>query len=681
MRVSLFFALFGLTVISVRAQAPVPAVSRVIPMQTLAPGGQAVTLNLGDFFTLPDVTGQIVRFDTVMGKFDVELRADAAPREVANFLNYVRSGRYNSSFFHRSAVLDASGAIGIVQGGGFTVNAAGQYSVIPADAPVPLEYNLPNERGTIAAARTGDPNSATSQWYFNVRDNTSILGASNGGGYTVFGRVLGAGMTVVDAIAALPRVDARQRDANGNPDLNDPFGQLPLRNYTSGPITYANFAIVNSITPISLFPSGSTPGAFSFSATSSAPSIVAVSVTGSTLTLTPVGAGNATITVQATDVGGNAISSTFAVAVATTTPAITVQPVSQTIATGSTVVFSGAASAANTYQWQRNGTDLAGATNSTLVVGNASVANAGTYTLVARNPNGSVTSSAANLAITTAAASDVGRLVNLSIRSAAGVGDQTVIVGFGLGGSGTSGSAPLLLRAIGPSLSQFGLMNALSDPVATVYQGKTIFATNDNWGGDVQIENRRAQVGAFSFISSGSLDAAFALSPLAGSYTMAVTGNGNANGTALAEIYDASMGTAFTATTPRLINVSARTQVSTGDNVLIAGFVIRGTTAKTVLIRGAGPALQRFGVNGVLANPKLQLGLQGAANILAENDDWGGDPQIATVAKSVGAFAFLDGSSTDSALLVTLPPGNYTAKVFGADGGTGVALIEVYEVQ
>jgi hypothetical protein len=128
------------------------------------------------------------------------------------------------------------------------------------------------------------------------------------------------------------------------------------------------------------------------------------------------------------------------------------------------------------------------------------------------------------------------------------------------------------------------------------------------------------------------------------------------------------------------VNLSARTQVGTGDNVLIAGFVINGSTAKTVLIRAAGPALQRFGVTGVLANPKLQVAVAETGAVVAENDDWGGDPQIVRVGNSVGAFPYDNGASTDAALLLTLPPGNYSAKVFGADGGTGVSLVEVYEV-
>ncbi len=650
--------------IALRAQTSVPTVTQAIATQTLSPGGAATTLSLGTYFGIPNATGQVVRFDTVLGKFDVALRSDAAPHEVANFLGYVQRGDYTNTFFHRSASLDG-GPISIVQAGGYYVTSAG-IATIPAQGPVPLEYSLPNQRGTLAAARTSDPNSATSQWYFNVRDNTSILGPSNGGGYTVFGQVIGAGMTVVDAIAALPRVNA-----------GSPFDQLPVQNYSSGTVQNSNLVVVNSITTVPLLPTGSGTSAITFSVQNSASNVVTTTLSGSNLTLTPGAAGNATVTVTATDLNGDSSRSTFNVSVTTAPPTITAQPQSYTIAMGNTVVFHAAATNAATYQWQHNGADIAGATDATLVVGNASASDAGSYTLIARNGNGGATSNAATLTVSNAAPSDVGRLANLSIRANAGTGDQTLIAGFGVSGSG---SMPLLLRGIGPSLAQLGLTSFLADPVATLYRGSTVIVSNDNWNGDAQVEAWRNQVGAFPFTSTTSLDAALAVTPAVGTYTMQVTGNGGGTGNALAEIYDATSGT-ITASTPRLTNISARTMVGTGANILIAGFVIHGTTAKTVLIRANGPALTELGLSsGLLANPKLQLFNSATNALIAENDDWGGDPHVAASASSVGGFPVLDGGSTDAAMLITLPPGNYTAEVSGADGGTGIALVEVYEI-
>lgn len=129
-------------------------------------------------------------------------------------------------------------------------------------------------------------------------------------------------------------------------------------------------------------------------------------------------------------------------------------------------------------------------------------------------------------------------------------------------------------------------------------------------------------------------------------------------------------------------SISSRSYVGTGDNVQVAGFVISGTSPKTVLIRASGPALTPYGVSGVLADPYLELYDQSGPVLIASNDNWGDDPSMATaivpVAKRVGAFAWPAGSK-DSALLVTLAPGIYTTQVKGVNGGTGVTLMEVYD--
>jgi hypothetical protein len=119
-------------------------------------------------------------------------------------------------------------------------------------------------------------------------------------------------------------------------------------------------------------------------------------------------------------------------------------------------------------------------------------------------------------------------------------------------------------------------------------------------------------------------------------------------------------------------------QVGTGGNILIAGFVIGGSTSETLLIRASGPALAAFGVSGTLSDPQLQL--YTASTLLGTSNGWLGNLAIANAAGSVGAFPWSNPSSLDSAILVTLPPGAYTAQVSGASGDSGVALIEVYEV-
>ena len=402
--------------------------------------------------------------------------------------------------------------------------------------------------------------------------------------------------------------------------------------------------------------------------------------TASSLTLTNVQASDAAAySVVVSNSAGIVTSNgaTLTVNGGVTAPSFSVQPVSQTIASGATVVFSAATSgtALTTFQWRRDGVNLPGATSPTLVLSGAS-ALAGSYSVLAASSGGSTPSNAASLTLSSSA--NVGRLINLAIRSNAGTGAQTLIVGFAIGGAGVSGAKPLLLRGVGPALTQFGLTGVLADPVATLFQGTTTIATNDNWAGDAQVAARTAQVGAFAFASVASADAALAMSPAINSYTMQVTGKNNGTGLALAEIYDGTATADFSATTPRLVNVSARTQVGTGGDILIAGFVIGGTTSKTVLIRATGPALAAFGVTGTLVDPKLTL--FSGSTVVKENDDWGGDAQIASVGLSVGAFAIANPASKDAVLLVTLAPGSYTAQVSGASNGIGVALVEVYEV-
>ncbi|MDB6092444.1 MAG: repeat containing protein [Verrucomicrobia bacterium] len=132
----------------------------------------------------------------------------------------------------------------------------------------------------------------------------------------------------------------------------------------------------------------------------------------------------------------------------------------------------------------------------------------------------------------------------------------------------------------------------------------------------------------------------------------------------------------------KLINVSSRAQVGSGDGVLIAGFVVGGTDARTVLIRAVGPTLGNYGVTGALADPQLDVtqAVAGVNVVIASNDNWGGSTQVSAAASAVGAFAFSSATSKDAAVLVTLQPGVYSAKASGVGGISGIALIEVYEV-
>ncbi len=174
-------------------------------------------LVLGTLGAVPAQAQTLVRFKTVLGDFDVELLDSDAPQTVANFLAYLARPDYDASFIHR-------GVPGfVIQGGGFAFD--GSFSLVPTDAPVVNEFGRSNLRATIAMAKlSGDPDSATSQWFINLADNTSL--DSSNGGFTVFGDVIGSGMAVVDAIEAIPTFDATI--------IHPALAELPLRDFTPG---------------------------------------------------------------------------------------------------------------------------------------------------------------------------------------------------------------------------------------------------------------------------------------------------------------------------------------------------------------------------------------------------------------------------------------------------------------
>jgi cyclophilin family peptidyl-prolyl cis-trans isomerase len=663
--------------LALRAQSTVPALSQTLSDRTFVQGGAAQTVDLRNNFNVPGVTGTVVQFDTDLGRFNVEMLASDAPVSVANFLSYVNDGSYNGTIIHRSTALSGTGN-GIVQGGGYTYSLP--VTTTTRKAPIVLEYKLANVRGTLAFARTTDVNSATSEWFFNTDDNTAVLGQSNGGGYAVFARVLGTGMSVVDAIYALPTYNA-----------GGAFTNLPLRNYnTSNSVVLANLIDVASTAVIPLYPppTGSATAVLTFSATSTNVGAATVALSGSTLTVTPVGTGTATITVRAVDVNGNAATGTFAVNVqALPPPAITAQPLGHTVAAGSTVVLSvGATGTGLTYQWKKGGNAIAGATATRLVIGGAQAADAGSYTVTVTNGAGTaVTSSAAVVSVVTT--SDPGRIFNLSIRGTSGTGNKVLIMGFVTGGDGTSGNTSLLIRGVGPSIipAPYYVTDALTDPEIQVIPAgsATALASNDDWGGTAQLKAAATGTGAFALIADGSKDAALVADFPRNLYSVIVSGKAGATGSVLAEIYDANLSGAFSAATPRLVNISARAFVSATDN-LIAGFVIVGQTAKTVLIRGIGPD-PTFAANvgnANLGDPRLAVfhAHDGTSDLILTNDDWGGEAQLTAAGTAVGAAALTNAASKDSVVLATLDPGVYSAQVSGAPGTSGITLVEVYEL-
>lgn len=281
------------------------------------------------------------------------------------------------------------------------------------------------------------------------------------------------------------------------------------------------------------------------------------------------------------------------------------------------------------------------------------------------------TSTPVTFAGVTDAVTAVSNLVNLSVRAPLAAND-TLIAGFVVTGSATK---KFLIRGIGPGLAGFNEANPLADPVLTLHNRSAVLATNDDWGTPADaagaIASASTRVGAFT-LAGTSRDAALLADIVPGPHTVHVAGKGGAAGVALIELY------ALDPKEPaRLANISARTQVGAGNNVLIVGFVIDGNVPRQVLIRGIGPTLSTlFGIPGAMVDPQVEL-YEGQTRV-AVNDNWSGS-ELTPAFDRVGAFRLAAGSR-DAALLVTLKPGVHSVVLSGVGGTAGVALIEVYEI-
>lgn len=347
------------------------------------------------------------------------------------------------------------------------------------------------------------------------------------------------------------------------------------------------------------------------------------------------------------------------------------------------------------YQWLFNGTPIANATTSTLSLTNVDASRVGTYTVVVTTTAGSATSDPATLSLSNA----ITRVANISTRGLTSGGNQALIGGFVVAippGAPANQARQMLIRVVGPGLSgaPFNVTGVLNNPSLEIHNaaGAQILA-NDNWMQQnanaaanttavtalVQATNR---LGTFT-LANNSSDAAVLATLPAGSYTVQASGpNANSSGVVLIEVYDATPGTPA-ATNPRAINVATRGEVGTGNNSLIAGFVINGTVSRRVLLRGVGPTLRSFGIgqNALLADPFLTL-KDAAGNTLRTNDDWASGEDAAVIAAasvSGGAFALANGSK-DAAMIVMLAPGAYTVQLTGVNNTTGIGIVEVYDV-
>ncbi|PYJ10943.1 MAG: hypothetical protein DMF06_04410, partial [Verrucomicrobia bacterium] len=255
--------------------------------------------------------------------------------------------------------------------------------------------------------------------------------------------------------------------------------------------------------------------------------------------------------------------------------------------------------------------------------------------------------------------------INLSTRMRVQTGDNV-----GIGGFIITGTAPkhVLLRAIGPSLTQLGVPDALADPVLELHgPGAFTTITNNNWRDDPVQE---AAIIATGIPPTNNLEAAIDAALPLGAYTAIVRGNGNTLGVALIEVYDLSQ-----AAGSKLANISTRAFVDTGNNIVIAGFILGGNGDDRIIARGIGPSLTALGVPDALTDPKLDL-RDGNGALLTANNNWQDD---AAQAAQLTAAGLAPTNPLESGIAAMLPPGLYTALLSGVNNGTGVGLVEVYD--
>ena len=257
------------------------------------------------------------------------------------------------------------------------------------------------------------------------------------------------------------------------------------------------------------------------------------------------------------------------------------------------------------------------------------------------------------------------RPLNISTRGNVGPGDDSLIGGFII--TGTE-SKKVALRLLGPSLNISYLTKDLTDPVLTLHDSAgAVIAMNDNW----QDDPSAAELTAVGLAPKDPAEAATIQTLAPGAYTVVGTGKGTDAGIGLVEAYDLSAeGDA------KLANISTRGNVGTGDDVLIAGFIVGDEDNTTVVVRAIGPSLSTLGVNGPLADPTLSV-YNTNGEVIAANNDW----QDGVYANDIMTDGLAPKDPHESAIILHVPAGEYTGIVSGVDGGTGIGLAEVYNLQ
>jgi hypothetical protein len=240
----------------------------------------------------------------------------------------------------------------------------------------------------------------------------------------------------------------------------------------------------------------------------------------------------------------------------------------------------------------------------------------------------------------------------------------------GIGGFIITGSAPkhVLIRGIGPSLTAFGITDPLADPTLDLRAADgSLILSNDNW-----MDTQQAEIEATGIPPQNDLEAAIVATLSPGSYTAILRGKDQGTGIGLVEIYDLNQGV-----DSKLANLSTRAFVDTGDNIVIAGFTLGSNGGDDrIVVRGIGPSLTAFGVTNALANPTLELRDSNGV-LLISNNDW---QDIPAQAAELTAAGLAPTNQLESGIVMTLPPGPYTALLAGLNNGTGIGLVEVYDL-
>jgi hypothetical protein len=252
------------------------------------------------------------------------------------------------------------------------------------------------------------------------------------------------------------------------------------------------------------------------------------------------------------------------------------------------------------------------------------------------------------------------RVASISTRAAVGTVQNVAIAGFTINGDSPK---RVLLRALGQSLTPFGVAGALADPALDLHNGSgSQIATNDNWK-----DSQEQAIVDTGLAPANNSESAIVATLTPGNYTAIMNGRDNTTGVGLVEVYELD-------STSRLLNISTRGFVGGGDNVLIAGLVLHGTDNGTICFRALGPSLAAFGVQGILADPRLDL-FNAQGTKVGANNNWKDSQQNA-----IQSLGLALGNDSESALLANLAPGNYTAIVSGVGSATGVALVEAYHL-